>query len=109
MFNLSVVIRIFLYLSSSPDMIEILDLAIFNCFANHDISSWLAFPFSGTLMILIFRYSILSGVLKIPFVWQQEELGLSLTLKIIPCVVSSKNKLTYNQNTQTCDYTTNKV
>lgn len=95
MVDLSAVIRIFLYLSSSPDIIEIFDLAVFNFFANQDISSWLAFPFSATLIMLIFKYSKPSGVLNIPFILQQEELGLSLTLKIIPFVVSSKNKLTY--------------
>ena len=76
---------------------EISDLAIFKFLDNQETSSEFALPFSGTLMTLSLRYSLLSGVVNVPQTLQQEELGLSLTLNNIPLSVISKNNLARNQ------------
>ena len=97
----SALIKIFLKRSSSPLRIEISDFAMFSFFASQLMSSWLAFPFSGILTTLIFKKLSPSGVVNIPNTLQQEELGVNLTLKIMPPSTGLKNKSAYQQNTQT--------
>lgn len=85
------VIRIFLYLSSSPEMIVKSDLGKSSVRDKNLINSALARPFCGGELTLILRYSSPIGSVKIPMTLQTQELGVSLTLKIVPCLVAAKN------------------
>ena len=85
------------------------DLAIFNFFANHEINSEFALPFSGTLITLIFKYSSLFGVVNRPQTLQQEELGLSLTLNKTVLFIISKNKLTCDEHSDADYYSADKI
>lgn len=85
------VIKIFLYLSSSPDKIAKADLGILSCLAKKTISSALALPFSGADMTFIFKKSQPDASLNIPITLQNEELGVNLTLMTKPLVLFSKN------------------